>query len=158
MGTFTVKAVMPTGKNSPTYGVEYYVQFNETEQSFPMWFKTAPAVGQTLEGDIEGNKFKKVKKEWTGNSSSQASPQTVGKPTSRPFSKDNSDGMRQGMCMNNAANYVNAFGVDMKSSEWAKTVHEYASALYALGDLKVEQPIDPEPIVENVQAVFGVTN
>ena len=65
MSTYTVKSVMPTGKNHATYGVEFYVQFEETEQAFPLWFKEAPDVGKTIDGEIKAGKFKKIKKEYT---------------------------------------------------------------------------------------------
>lgn len=133
---YTVKGVMKTGKSNPTYGTEYYVQFNESENSFAMWFKKDPEVGQQIEGDIEGSKFKKAKKEWNANQTASAGTRPATSPTTR--SRDNSDGMRQGMCINNAANYVNAleFPKALTDREWATLVHDYASALYALGDLK----------------------
>jgi hypothetical protein len=52
--------------------------------------------------------------------------------------KDNSDGQRQGMCINNAANYVNSQGKDYSPADWAERVWGYANAIYSLGDLKKE--------------------
>lgn len=156
MATFTVKGVMPTGKNSPKYGTEFYVQFNEVEASFPLWFKTAPEVGSTIEGEIAGSKFTKIKKEYTPDA---ATPSTQGGASSKPAYKDNSDGMRQGMCFNNAANYVATleFKQALTDAEWATTVFAYAQALYRMGDLKQLQ--SPENASQDVPAtvagVFG---
>lgn len=57
--------------------------------------------------------------------------------------KDNSDGMRQGMCFNNATLFVNMMLADEKPNkpspeEWAELVHAHAQALYMKGDLKAE--------------------
>lgn len=158
MSTFTVKSVMPTGKNHATYGTEFYVQFNETEQAFPLWFKSQPDVGTTVDGEIVAGKFKKIKKEYT--------PQAEGAPTSaapaaKPAWKDNSDGMRQGMCFNNAANYVATleFEKALTDSEWATTVFAYAQALYRMGDLTQapagSQPAPAEEVPTTVAGVFG---
>lgn len=156
--TYTIKSVMATGKSSPMYGTEYYVQFNEIGQSFPLWFKTEPAIGHQINGTIEGTKFKKEKKEWNPNGAtpSQASQPTVGSSTPKPAYKDNSDGMRQGMCINNAANYVANSGDEVLSAKgWAETVHAYATALYSLGDLVKTEPEDDT--LESVKDMFGVT-
>jgi len=77
---------------------------------------------------------------------------SVGKPVWTP-KKDNSDGMRQGMCINNAANYVNSleFPQALTDREWASLVHSYATALYILGDLKEAEEIT----AETVAGVFG---
>ena len=151
---------MPTGKANEKFGKEFYVQFNETEQAFPLWFKEAPAVGKEIEGEITNGKFKKIKKEWKpqedgGNSQSGGSPSQ-----NRPVYKDNSDGMRQGMCFNNAANFVNSlvFENTLTDTEWADTVFAYAQALYRKGDLNAapegsqEEANDP---VATVKEVFG---
>jgi hypothetical protein len=108
MSTFTVKSVMSTGKTHATYGTEFYVQFNEVEQAFPLWFKSAPEIGTAIDGEINGGKFKKIKKEYTPNTEAPAASTQGGASSSpaKPAYKDNSDGMRQGMCFNNAANYV----------------------------------------------------
>lgn len=57
--------------------------------------------------------------------------------SSKPAYKDNSDGQRQGMCFNNAANYVNIMHKEglLDAEAWASRVHTYANALYKLGDL-----------------------
>lgn len=125
--TYTVQNVMASGKKSPTYGDEYYVKFVESEQTFPLWFKKQPEAGLKLEGEINGSKFKKHKSapttETPNNSQSNRS-------------RYDSDGQRQGMCINNAANYVAQKSSGIEQPEvWAKTVWQYANALYLLGDL-----------------------
>lgn len=156
MSTFTVKSTMPTGKNHATYGVEFYVQFNETEQAFPLWFKQAPEVGSTVDGDIVDGKFKKIKKEYTPQAQNSASSDKG----SKPAYKDNSDGMRQGMCFNNAANFVGTlvFEKTLTDREWADTVFAYAQALYRKGDLNVAPEGSQEEAVdsfETVKEAFG---
>lgn len=135
MQVYTVKTTMPTGKTDPKFGTEFYVQFNEDERAFPLWYKEAPAVGKTQEGEIINGKFKKAKKEWKPTAEATDTPTT----STKPAWKDNSDGMRQGMCFNNAANYVNTleFPQPLTDSEWADTVFAYAQALYRKGDLSV---------------------
>lgn len=124
--TYTVQNAMKSGKKSDTYGEEYYVKFVESEQTFPLWFKKDPT-GQKIDGEINGSKFKKVKRE---------EPADKPTPAGRPAYKDNSDGMRQGMCFNNAANYVTACATEIVDPKvWAKTVYKYANELYLLGDL-----------------------
>lgn len=157
MSTFTVKSTMATGKANEKFGKEFYVQFNEVEQAFPLWFKEAPAVGKEIEGEISNGKFKKIRKEWNPNQAPEASGD---KPAPRPAYKDNSDGMRQGMCFNNAANFVNTlvFEKTLTDREWADLTFAYAQALYLKGDLNVpvegsqEEAKDP---VETVKEVFG---
>jgi hypothetical protein len=146
MPTFTVKAAMPTGKTDPKFGTEFYVQFNEMADTAKLWFKDAPEVGKSLELEKGQYGWKKVKKEWNGSSassadSSPASSSPASSTSSRPSYEDNRDGMRQGMCINNAANYVNALSFDnaLTDHEWAQTVFSYATALYALGDLKAQE-------------------
>lgn len=150
--TYTVKSVMPTGKEHPTYGTEFYVQFEEDEQAYPLWFKAKPEVGQSVDGEVKDGKFKKIKKEYKPNEQTN-----VSKKEWTPMRKDNSDGMRQGMCMNNAANYVTSLQFDsaLTDSEWAETVFAYAQALYRMGDLKpLESAENGSDDVSNVQAVF----
>lgn len=141
--TYTVQNAMKSGKNSDTYGEEYYVKFVESEQTFPLWFKKDPT-GQKINGSIEGSKFKKDK-----------TPPPDEKPTSAPSSRGryDSDGQRQGMCINNAANYVNSCATEIVTPEkWASTVYGYANALYALGDLGQEVATPP---AESTGELFG---
>jgi hypothetical protein len=155
---YTVKSVMPTGKTHDMYGIEFYVQFEEDEKAYPLWFKTPPEIGFQQEGEVVGGKFKKFKKEYN--------PQTAdsSKPAGKSTYKDNSDGMRQGMCMNNAANYVATleFPKALTDTEWAKLVYGYANALYVLGDLKVvseasESVTEPtkDEVLENVSQLMA---
>lgn len=156
MSTFTVKSVMPTGKNHATYGTEFYVQFNETEAAFPLWFKSQPDIGTAIEGDIVAGKFKKVKKEYTPQAEAPA-----GAPAAKPAWKDNSDGMRQGMCFNNAANYVATleFTKALTNQEWAELTFSYAQSLYRLGDLNQapegSQAAPADEVPTTVAGVFG---
>lgn len=153
---------MPTGKTSQTYGTEYYTQFSEHEQPFPLWFKKEPEIGTTIEGEVVNGKFKKTKKEWKPEQRSEGGGNATPAVARAPF-KDNSDGMRQGMCFNNAANYVATleFKQALTDKEWATTVFSYAQALYRMGDLNVEQEASQtvtEPTDEglaSVQEVFG---
>ena len=169
---FTIQTVIPTGKSDPMYGTEFHVKFAENEGTFKLWYKTPPTEGQVQEGDIDGWKFKKAKKEWDGNSgggasSASAPPSTTSKPAYQPrVYKDNSDGMRQGMCFNNAANYVEAISPEpLAPADWARAVKAYAQALYLLGDLAAEEVVPPtEQVTEvtvaeapkTVQEIFGV--
>lgn len=88
--------------------------------------------------------------------------------TSKPAYKDNSDGMRQGMCINNAANYVAHNHTDadramLNSDEWAKLVWNYANDLYLLGDLGnvqegdvVNNDVTEEAIdLSDIKDIFG---
>jgi hypothetical protein len=155
MPKYTVRQATPTGKSDPTYGTEYIVHFNEDDREVRLSKKDAVVVGQEFNGTINSNKygcyFKKdpfVPGQATAPAAT-TSPQPTAKP-SRTF-KDNSDGMRQGMCINNAANYVNKIlGVDepLDAAAWAKAVHAHATALYRLGDLT------QDPDVQNVKDVF----
>lgn len=140
--TYTVQNVMPTGKSSPTYGKQYYVKFVESEQTFPLWFKTEPKEGAKIDGEINGSKFTKAKK------------QEISPATSAPRGRYDSDGQRQGMCINNAANYVNSMATELATPEkWAKTVWLYANELYKLGDLgksvENEAPQSMEELVDD---------
>ena len=169
---YTIQTVIPTGKSDPMYGTEFHVKFAENEGTFKLWYKTPPTEGQVQEGDIDGWKFKKAKKEWDGNSGGSASsasapPSTTSKSAYQPrVYKDNSDGMRQGMCFNNAANYVEAISPEpLAPADWARAVKAYAQALYLLGDLAAEEVVPPtEQVTEvtvaeapkTVQEIFGV--
>lgn len=134
--TYTVQNVMPTGKSHATYGTEYYVKFVESEDTFTLWFKTVPKAGDKIDGTINGNKFTKKKKEFV---SGQTKTGTPAKRTYGAIQADRGDGMRQGMCFNNAAQYVSDHSSAIENPEvWAKTVFTYAKALYDLGDLNQE--------------------
>lgn len=159
MSTFTIKQVMPTGEESPTYGKEFFVQFSEMEDTVKLWFKKeTPEPGTTVDLEKGPKGWKKVKKEFKPNTSNAAAPAT-GKATapSRAPYKDNSLGMRIGMCINNAAQYVNTleFEKALTDREWATTVASYAKALFAVsGDENFTAPSE-EDAVKSVQDVFG---
>ena len=113
-------------------------------------------VGTKLFGHIEQKQsqagkayyiFKREQQEQTNFT--QQVPQT--RSTGRASYKDNSEGMRQGMCINNAANLVNALvaldPTSMTTEQWAKDVHAYASALYRLGDLVQNETVPAKDVV-----------
>lgn len=139
-GKYTISTAMKTGKKSPTYGTEYYIKFAESEDTFTLWFKTEPTQGQEVYGEINGSRFKKIRQEGT------SSPAPVKKSTGRY----DSDGQRQGMCINNAANYVNSMATELVDADtWAKTVYAYANALYLMGDLGTER------VAESTKELFS---
>lgn len=144
MSKYTVKQVKPTGKEDATYGTEYHVQFNEDDRVVTVSRKTEVTVGQEFNGEIKDGKFGAYfKKDPFVPASSAAS---TSKPSFTPR-KDNSEGMKMGMCINNAANFVNAIATpEMTDTDWANMIHAYASALYTLGDL-VATPAE-EPLVD----------
>ncbi len=159
MSTFTVKSTMPTGKANEKFGQEFYVQFNESEQAFPLWFKSAPEIGKEIDGEIKDGKFKKIRKEWNPNAAPEGDAKGPA-PARVPY-KDNSDGMRQGMCFNNAANFVNTlvFEKTLTDREWADLTFAYAQALYLKGDLNVpvegsQQEAEPDA-ADTVKELFG---
>lgn len=128
--TYTIKQVMPTGKDDPKFGKEYMVQFEEDSRTVKMSFKKDdPKPGDTEEGEIVDSKYGSYFKR------GQSKPAFV--PGEKKEWKDNSDGMRQGMCFNNAANYVATFDLPaaLTDREWADLVFSYAQALYLKGDL-----------------------
>lgn len=154
MADFTVKQVQPSGKTHDTFGTEYWVKLDNGEAA-KLWFKKAPQPGEILDLEKSGNNYKKVKKEWNQKtSSSQPSTQnsSSSKKSSKTF-KDNSLGMRIGMVINNAANYVNSLDIRddagepriLNDREWAETVASYARALFPLSNLEDEfaQPEAP---------------
>lgn len=152
MGVFTVESTMPTGKTHEQFGQEFYVKFKESPQAFPLWFKNAPEVGHEINGEIVNGKFKKEKKEWKPNQAPTTAESKTAPAAGRKY-VDNSDGQRQGMCLNNAANFVNTIDFRQEDGtpkiltdkEWADVVHSYAAALYQKGDL----PKTPEGSQEN---------
>lgn len=91
----------------------------------------APQIGDELYGTIEETKFGQKFK---------SAPKPFGGSSPRREYHDNSDGMRQGMCINNAANFVTAHAPEtIEAADWAQMVHDYASELYLLGDLGQKQ-------------------
>lgn len=151
MQKYTVQNVLKTGKTSPKYGTEFYVKFAESPETVTVWRtdKNTPAEGQEWEGTIEGNKF--VKKPFvSGQTESGAKP----KRTFGAIQADKNDGQRQGMCINNAANFVNGYLLKQDETvtpqEWAEMVHVHAQALYALGNLDGEAQQQTDGTTEEV--------
>lgn len=140
---YTVRQATATGKVDPTYGAEYLVHFNEDPREVKMSRQNPIAVGQEENGTIVDGKFGAYFKK---------DPYQGGAPASsggRSFAprKDNSDGQRQGMCINNAASYIaNAIKEPLPADKWATAVHKYATALYQLGDLTA--PVVEEPVIQ----------
>lgn len=146
-------------EGTDNYGnVTYSVKFAEETDS-ALWKmnpqkSSEPKNGDKVYGHIEtpmsrsGKPYRKFVKDNPdeGEGGSQAFTAPSGPragSAGRSFTKDSadrSDGMRQGMCINNAAAYINASkagSIVDTPEDWAKGVHAYASALYALGDLTV---------------------
>jgi hypothetical protein len=160
--TYTISTILPAGETHEMYGTKYVVKFAEDAQTYELWFKKQPDVGSTLEGTIEGGKFKKEKKAWDGGAK---------QPYKKPFGAvqaDKNDGQRQGMCINNAAQFVLAKSEKtLTPSEWADAVFKYATALYSKGDMKAttttqgastesqNEPDSSETTKQDVLDIFG---
>lgn len=169
MEKYTVQTVIPTGKNHPTFGTEFHVKFAENEGTFKLWYKEAPQEGKVQYGTIDGWKFKKASKQDLENAGITSSPAgnagSASAParSSKPAYKDNSDGMRQGMCFNNAAAYVAAISPEpLSPRDWAKAVNSYAQALYLVSELSKEVQEAPKEVTlaeapKSVQDVFGAS-
>lgn len=152
---YTVRQATATGKTDSKYGSEYIVHFNEDDREVRLSKKDPVEAGQEFNGEIKTNAygayFKKdpfVPGAQTATSSS----------TGAPKYQNNSDGQRQGMCINNAAAFVNSQATDLVDPKtWAKTVHLYADELYKLGDLGIEkvEEVAIENAPQNVKDVFG---
>ena len=147
MGTYTVENVMPTGKVDAKYGTEYMVKYKEDDRVVKVSRKVKPEVGATENGEINETKYGAYFKKDAVDFKPQA------KGEKREW-KDNSDGMRQGMCFNNATAYVNTleFPQALTDREWADIVFSYAKALYEKGDL-TGAPLGSQP--ENVGELFN---
>lgn len=154
MQKYIIYQAQATGNSHQTYGNEYYVKFEGDDQTYKLWYQKEPTPGQEQYGTIsDGWKFKKASKQELEAAGQQpAAPKFL---ASNPNKRDNSDGQRQGMCINNAANYVNELG-EFTTTEWATRVHAYASALYALGDLTAEPAVTEVPLAEAPQSVKDV--
>lgn len=171
---YTVRQATATGKVDEKYGAEYIVHFNEDDREVKMSRQKAIEVGQEENGTIMENKFGAYFKKDPYNPDLSQGANPVKKEWT-PMKRDNSDGMRQGMCINNAANQVAAAqkvtGKVLGTDVWADVVFEYAQALYAKGDLKMPETlgtIDLEdiPVIDvnadtapsTVKDLFGVTS
>lgn len=148
----TIKEFQATGVSHPTFGDEYMVEFIEHATPVKMSRKTLPVVGEEVYGEIKTNSYGAYFKKDDMQPTASGQSVDVGHKAWSPMKKDNSDGQRQGMCINNAANYINTQGKLLTADEWAKAVHSYGSALYRLGDLSMEQP---EVTADTLMDFFG---
>lgn len=145
MASYTISTAQPTGEVHEVYGTAYYVKFAEDPETYTLWYKSAPAVGTVVEGVVVNGKFKKEKKPFMNSQTNSGN--YAPKKTFSAQQEDRADGMRQGMCINNAAAYLTANSKELlPASDWAEKVHNYANALYAKGDLGKE--------TEQVQSLF----
>lgn len=142
-----------------SYGTTYYrdvrladSEGNEHPKPVSIGKKDAAAfkVGMELHGHIlveqsfPTDKFKSVSKQQGGFGGAGFSAPAG---SQKHEYKDNSDGQRQGMCFNNAANYITASTPPERMLEadmWAKHVYNYANALYKLGDLGSSESTNPK--------------
>lgn len=139
---YTVRQATATGKSDATYGDEYIVHFEGDAREVKLSRKQPVVAGQVENGTIVDGKYGAYFKKdpFVPGQKATGAPAPSSVP-SKPAYKDNSDGQRQGMCLNNAANFVAAQHpsdpnrIPLNYTEWANEVHAYASALYALGDL-----------------------
>ena len=84
MPSYTVQNIMPTGESSGQFGDEYAVKFAEDPGTFKLWYKkNVPQEGETVDGHIEGNRFKKEKKAF-GNFGGQPAQQSSGQSNYKP--------------------------------------------------------------------------
>lgn len=140
---YHIQKVIPTGKKEIMFGKpteEFHVKFAENEGTFKLWYQKPPVEGQEQWGVIDGWKFKKEKAPEPPQTSTD-SGEFVPRKTRSVLDKERSDGMRQGMCINNAAEYVKQIE-KLDPKEWAATVHAYAQELYLVSDLYHEAPQD----------------
>lgn len=144
---YTIEQVMETGETHETYGKEYHVKV-QTGETFKKWSTKPLSPGDSLEGEIVDGKFKKKPYE--------APAYSGPKKTYGAVQAEKSDGMRQGMCFNNATLYVNSqfLNKELSETEWADKVWDYANALYAKGDLDGFVPERPVTM-EELNAIMG---
>lgn len=152
MGKLTIKQVMATGEESEKYGKAYHVQFEENDTPVTKWSMKELKVGDNLYGEVKDGKF--VKDPYNPSAGQKQFE-------SKKNNDARNDGQRQGMCINNAATYVAQFSPEkLSATDWAKEVHKYASALYAIGDLEnFMDDLTDADLMEKmtaVEQVFGV--
>lgn len=162
---YTVRQATPTGKSDPKYGSEYIVHFNEDDREVRLSKKDAVVAGQEFDGEIKSNAygayFKKTQVPYTPQQQAPSGGVPVAASVKPAY---NSDGPRQGMCINNAGAFVNLIGdPSMNAEDWANMVFTYANALYKLGDLGQATVVPSNeqtivPIDEAPQAVKNVFN
>jgi hypothetical protein len=169
---WTINQAMKTGKVDETYGTEYVVSVNDFTGTFNKYFKKEPKTGDKMYGAIEsggkyGNKFKKADRPdakpfvSTKDGKGNQAPRSYGAQQA-----DKNDGQRQGMAINNAANYINSLslttGKQLNARDWSKAVHAYASALYSRGELRQldlsdeAKVLDADQLPQSVQDMFGI--
>lgn len=164
MPKYTVRQATATGKTDPKFGIEYIVHFNEDDREVKLSRQKEVEVGQEENGSIVNSKYGAYfKKDPYVPPKETPTTGTTDTPVSKaPYRRaDNSDGQRQGMCFNNAANYVN----DRSGEEpvdfdtWARTVFAYAQALYRLGNLDAPapeaSPVSVDDQIKTVANIFG---
>lgn len=133
MTKYTVSKVVATGKTDPTYGDEYIVHFSEDAREVRVSRKKEPLEGDAFYGEILNNKFGAYFKKdpFTPQTENVVVPDST---APRPAFRDNSDGMRQGMSINNAAKYVIERAVKndvtLEPIELAAEIAEYAKYIY----------------------------
>lgn len=141
-----------------------YAKFKEYENGNTQVYwgaKNLPSIGNTYEGDITVTQYGP---RFTRSFNPQNKPTMNGQPS--PDVK-REDGMRQGMAINNAANFVKDVLQDktLTPNGWAELVGRYATALYKLDITRdpidtVHEPTDEElgkPVgINDVKQIFGV--
>lgn len=162
MGQFyEVQFANPLEGTDSHHNVTYSVKFT-TEADSVLW-KVQPTTvvqpGTKVFGRIETLTSQRGKpyRKFTREQQDQQPGTGYSKPAGSFQKGGNSDGMRQGMCINNASAYVNATTGEEKfvnPTEWAKAVFAYANALYALGDLGQKQ----EDTVATTEEVDSATD
>lgn len=171
MAQYEVVAIKPSGKEHDTYGKEYYLKLDNDDVARLWYTKGLPSVGDSIELTKDAKGYHKVKKDdgkWTSSKTSQTESKSSEK-SERPFSKksstfkDNSLGMRIGMCINNASNYVNSLDIRdsdgnpkvLTAEEWAGTVSDYAIALFHKSD---DESFTKPPVIEGEHVVMDEEN
>jgi hypothetical protein len=130
-----------------------YANFKEYENGTVSVYwavKSLPRLGETFDGEITVGEYgPRFSRTFDQNQQSYQRTSANGAPAGRPTSRpDNSDGQRQGMAINNAAQYVKEWaikeGKKLSPAEYAQAVKAYAVAIYTNSDLssvKVEDPL-----------------
>lgn len=139
----TIGEAKPWPKDSPTvFYIDVGVVGHDKLVSVGKKSPDALKVGDKITGEIIPTEYNtdKFKAEYVGGYNG---PKKSGfSPAERAKS---ADGMRQGMCFNNAANYVTAKADKLPPFEWASAVFEYAQVLYSKGDLKPATEPEEKP-------------
>lgn len=161
MAKLTVQFLETKGQD-PRGNYKNYVKFTEEAETVYWATKTIPVVGDVVEGTIEQGQYgPKFKRAWNSDNLGGVAPRV---------DKSREDGMRQGMCFNNASQYVlkASEGKTLSPEQWARAVYVYATALYALGDIQLDK-IEEVPVhteadvpeitkeeVQTIDEIFGI--